>query len=126
MEVLRRHGIRSAMINGGGDVEVMGGRAGRPWRVGIRHPRREGALLGTLELTDGFVVARATMSATSSAMAGATTHPRPPQRLSCGRPAAGIAGGVELEALNGLSLAVMVRGPAWGGHGLRTGPVSRR
>ena len=55
MEVLRRHGIRSAMINGG-DVEVMGGRAGRPWRVDIRHPRREGALLGTLELTDGFVV----------------------------------------------------------------------
>ncbi len=115
MEVLRRHGIRSAMINGGGDVEVMGGRAGRPWRVGIRHPRREGALLGTLELTDGFVVSSGDYERYFIRAGRRYHHILDPRS---GYPADGPQQvslvGVELAALNGLSLAVMVRGPAWG------------
>jgi len=33
---LRSRGVRSAMINAGGDVRAIGDRAGRPWRVPIR------------------------------------------------------------------------------------------
>ena len=56
MEVVRRHGIAHAMINGGGDVEVMGGNRGRPWRIGIRDPRAPDRLLTSLELSRGLVV----------------------------------------------------------------------
>lgn len=56
MQLLKQQGIANAMLNGGGDVVVTGTRAGRPWRIGIRHPRRDGELLATVELTRGWVV----------------------------------------------------------------------
>lgn len=56
MQLLKQQGIANAMLNGGGDVVVTGTRAGRPWRIGIRHPRRAGELLATVELTRGWVV----------------------------------------------------------------------
>ncbi|MEK9134194.1 MAG: FAD:protein FMN transferase, partial [Pseudomonadota bacterium] len=56
MQVLKQRGITHAMINGGGDVAVMGSHQGRPWRIGIRHPRRGDVLLGSVELTQGWVV----------------------------------------------------------------------
>jgi thiamine biosynthesis lipoprotein len=53
LALLASHGISSALVNAGGDLAVMGRPlGGRPWRVGIRHPREDG-LLGVLELTDG-------------------------------------------------------------------------
>lgn len=55
LQSLKRAGIKRAMINGGGDVLVMGGTADRPWRVGIRHPQQPEQLLGTLDLRDGIV-----------------------------------------------------------------------
>ena len=39
MNVLKRHGIDNAMVNGGGDVLVSGALQGRPWRVGVRDAR---------------------------------------------------------------------------------------
>ncbi|WP_020563086.1 FAD:protein FMN transferase [Methylosarcina fibrata] len=47
-------GIRHGMVNLGGDIKVIGPRVdGRPWRIGIRHPRSREALLGTLWLYKG-------------------------------------------------------------------------
>jgi thiamine biosynthesis lipoprotein len=47
-------GVRSGMVNLGGDVRVLGPKPdGSPWRIGIRHPRRRGALLRTVELLRG-------------------------------------------------------------------------
>jgi len=47
-------GIRNGMINLGGDIRVIGPHAdGRPWRVGISHPRRRDTVLQTLELYEG-------------------------------------------------------------------------
>jgi thiamine biosynthesis lipoprotein len=47
-------GIKHGVINLGGDIRVVGPRAdGSPWRVGIRHPRSEDALLDTLLLYEG-------------------------------------------------------------------------
>ena len=37
--ILRGYGLADFHIDGGGDVLVSGHVSGRPWRVGIRHPR---------------------------------------------------------------------------------------
>lgn len=56
-EVLRRHGIASALIDAGGNIVVVGARPdGRPWRLGIRHPRKPGDVMGYVEVKDAAVV----------------------------------------------------------------------
>ncbi|MBI2286547.1 MAG: FAD:protein FMN transferase [Nitrosomonadales bacterium] len=54
-EILRKQGIRNALINIGGNVFALGRHGKRPWRVGIQHPRKPGAL-ATLELRDGEAI----------------------------------------------------------------------
>ena len=53
--ILKQQGIRDALINIGGNVLALGSHGKRPWRVGIQHPRKPGAL-ATLELRDGEAV----------------------------------------------------------------------
>jgi FAD:protein FMN transferase len=57
LEAMARAGARSAMVDLGGNVAVHGrGPADDgTWRMGIRHPRREGRLMGTLRLAEGAV-----------------------------------------------------------------------
>jgi thiamine biosynthesis lipoprotein len=57
MRTLHQHGIRNAMLNGGGDVVVKGQLQGRDWRIGLRDPRAPERILGTVELNDGYVAA---------------------------------------------------------------------
>jgi thiamine biosynthesis lipoprotein len=38
-EILRKAGVEHAFLNAGGDTRVIGDRRGKPWVVGIRHPR---------------------------------------------------------------------------------------
>lgn len=52
VDILRQHSVERALINAGGDVRVLGRRAERPWRVGIRAPRGDG-LLAALALAPG-------------------------------------------------------------------------
>jgi thiamine biosynthesis lipoprotein len=54
-ELLRRQGIHNALINIGGNILALGQHGKRPWRVGIQHPRKSGAL-ATLELHDGEAI----------------------------------------------------------------------
>jgi FAD:protein FMN transferase len=49
-EILRRGGVQTAMINGGGDVALLGTTPTRRWRIGIRHPWRVDALACVLEV----------------------------------------------------------------------------
>jgi thiamine biosynthesis lipoprotein len=50
----REAGAPSGLVNLGGDVGAIGPRPdGAPWRIGIRHPRRPGALIETVELHAG-------------------------------------------------------------------------
>jgi thiamine biosynthesis lipoprotein len=49
IEVLRRHGVRNAIVNAGGDLRAIGRKGGRPWRIGIRDPRGPG-ILASLEV----------------------------------------------------------------------------
>lgn len=52
-EVLRKHRITNALVAVAGDIRAMGKREdGKPWRIGVQHPREAGKLLTTLELSD--------------------------------------------------------------------------
>lgn len=50
--ILRRCGIRNAIVTAGGDSHVLGDRRGRPWTIGIRDPRRAGEVVAVLPLED--------------------------------------------------------------------------
>ena len=55
-EYLREQGVRSALLDLGGNVEAIGAKPdGSPWRLGLRDPLSEG-LIGTLSVTDLAVV----------------------------------------------------------------------
>ena len=54
---LRQSGLNNFMVNGGGDIYVAGLNFGRPWRLGIRHPRKgRQTLLAALDLSDAALV----------------------------------------------------------------------
>ncbi|NOX36845.1 MAG: FAD:protein FMN transferase [Calditrichaeota bacterium] len=55
IDVLRQHGIQQALINAGGDLYCLGSKRGRPWVVGIQHPRQPGAVVAVLQLQDRAV-----------------------------------------------------------------------
>ena len=58
MELLAQHGIISAIVSLGGNVQVLNTKPdGTPWKVGIQDPAdRQGAILGVLEVTDKAVI----------------------------------------------------------------------
>ncbi len=56
VSVLKKKNITSAMVNAGGDMYVLGRKQGKPWRIGIRHSRREGEILGTIKVEDKAIV----------------------------------------------------------------------
>jgi FAD:protein FMN transferase len=56
IHVLKRNKVTHAMINGGGDVEVIGTLRGRPWRIGIRDPLHPDRMFAAVEMQRGFVV----------------------------------------------------------------------
>lgn len=53
--LLRRQGITNALINIGGNILALGDKDGRPWKVGIQHPRQPGPI-ATIELKDGEAI----------------------------------------------------------------------
>jgi thiamine biosynthesis lipoprotein len=54
-EILRKQGIHNALINIGGNILALGRHGDRPWRIGIQHPRKSGAL-ATMDLRDGEAI----------------------------------------------------------------------
>jgi len=54
--VLREHGIANAILDAGGDLRVIGDHLGKPWRIGLRHPRKQGAALGWFEASGDFSI----------------------------------------------------------------------
>jgi thiamine biosynthesis lipoprotein len=53
--ILRSQGIGNALVNIGGNVMALGSKGGKPWRVGIQHPRAP-TPLATLDLKDGEAI----------------------------------------------------------------------
>jgi thiamine biosynthesis lipoprotein len=54
--VLRRARVKYASVDAGGDIRLIGDHRGRPWRIGIQHPRHSDRLLATLSLQNTAVV----------------------------------------------------------------------
>lgn len=52
IEILQRQGIVSAIVTAGGDSKILGDRGGRPWVLGIRHPRQEQSYAVKIPLFD--------------------------------------------------------------------------
>ena len=56
-EIIRKSGIKSALVNAGGNVYVIGSRIDKnAWLVGIRHPRDEENFCALVNLTDCTIV----------------------------------------------------------------------
>ena len=55
VDILRHLGIENAIVTAGGDSRLLGDRRGRPWMVGIRHPRKDGEVAISLPLADEAV-----------------------------------------------------------------------
>ena len=54
--ICREHGIDAGLVNLGGDVRAIGAQPdGRPWRVGIRHPRAPDNAITVLDVVDAAV-----------------------------------------------------------------------
>lgn len=54
-QYLREHKVHDALVNIGGNIIALGSRHGKPWRVGIQHPRKPGPI-AVVELKDGEAV----------------------------------------------------------------------
>lgn len=48
--ILKKRGVTNAIVTAGGDSRLLGDRRGRPWNVGIRDPRKPGAVVAVLPL----------------------------------------------------------------------------
>ena len=111
MQVLKRHDMSDAMINGGGDVLVSGQLQGRDWRVGLRDPRAPERIVGVLELNEGFVAASGDYERCFVRNGRRYHHILNPKT---GQPTMGPHGVAlvsrKLEDINGLGAAIMVAG----------------
>lgn len=114
LQVLERAGVAHALVNGGGDVLVLGSLQGRPWRVGVRDPAAPAQLMGVLELEGRGVVASSGDYERGFVRAGRRLHHILNPRT--GWPTEGVHGVALLarnvDAVNGWGTALMVRGPA--------------
>jgi thiamine biosynthesis lipoprotein len=55
-DLIKRRGIRNALIALAGDIWALGHREdGKPWRIGVQHPREKDRTLAVLELSDKYV-----------------------------------------------------------------------
>ena len=52
VDILRRAGVRNAIVTAGGDSRLLGDRRGRPFMVGIRDPRVDGEVAISVPLED--------------------------------------------------------------------------
>lgn len=104
--LLSRAGSADHLVNGGGDVQCVGGRGpGQPWRVGIADPLRPGRL--------ALVVAARDCAVATSGAAERGAHITDPLT---GRPASGLASltmvGPSLTLADACATAAFAMGPA--------------
>lgn len=56
LEVLRRYGVKAAVVDAGGDIGLLGKKSrGEVWKIGIRHPQVLGETIEVLEVDSGAV-----------------------------------------------------------------------
>lgn len=108
---LEARGVARALLNGGGDVVVHADEPSPPWRVGVRDPREPARLIGLVELRRGCVASSGDYERYFMANGKRFHHVLDPRT---GYPAEGLRGVTlvsdQADAVNGLSVAVMVLG----------------
>lgn len=119
LQALRRHGVRDALVDGGGDIGAMGRLDGRAWRVGLRDPMAPQQLLGAVSLEDGWIASSGDYERSFVRDGRRYHHVLNPRT---GWPTEGVRGlsllAADYRVLNGLGAALMV------GGGERTGWLS--
>lgn len=56
LELLRDAGVEHAFVNAGGDIALIGPKPdGTPWRIGVRHPRRQNEIIAVIPAVGGAV-----------------------------------------------------------------------
>lgn len=55
MDKIRKLGIRDACVNLSGDIMVIGKKNGKPWDIGVTHPRKKGESIAVLPVTNAAV-----------------------------------------------------------------------
>jgi thiamine biosynthesis lipoprotein len=115
IHVLKRNKVTHAMINGGGDVEVIGTFHGRSWRIGIRDPLQPDRLYAAVEMQRGFVVSSGDYERYFDRDGRRYHHILDPKT---GYPTQGPRAvtliSEDLDMVNGLSSSIMVLGMARG------------
>lgn len=51
-KVLLEKGIKDFIINAGGDMIIRGKKGGKPWRIGIQHPRNKGEVIAHIDIEE--------------------------------------------------------------------------
>lgn len=109
--VLEARGVPRALLNGGGDVVAHSDEESPPWRVGVRDPREPARLLGLVELRRGCVASSGEYERYFFKDGKRYHHVLDPRT---GYPTEGLRGvtlvSEQADAVNGLSVAVMVLG----------------
>ncbi len=124
MHVLKRNKVTHAMINGGGDVEVIGTLRGRPWRIGIRDPLHPERMYAAVELRRGFVVSSGDYERYFDRAGRRYHHILDPKT---GYPTQGPRAvtliSEDMDMVNGLSSSIMVMGMARGREMVERNPA---
>lgn len=114
-DFLRSHNIESALIDLGGNVQLIGGRPnGEPWRIGIQDPRKKrGEAICALELRDTSAITAGVYERFAEIDGERYTHIFDPRT---GYPVRNDFSSVTVVSMNGaegdaLSTALMVMGP---------------
>lgn len=55
ISILRKCKIQHAIVSAGGDSRILGDKQGRPWMMGIQHPRKKQAVALALPLSDSAI-----------------------------------------------------------------------
>lgn len=55
IDILQKNGISSAIVTAGGDSRIIGDKNGRPWIIGIQHPRKRDAYALRIPLFDSAI-----------------------------------------------------------------------
>lgn len=55
IQILKQCGIQQAMVSAGGDSRILGDKRGRPWMIGIQHPRKQDAIALSIPLNDSAI-----------------------------------------------------------------------
>ncbi|MBB5211529.1 FAD:protein FMN transferase [Microbulbifer hydrolyticus] len=50
--ILKQHGVQNASVSAGGDARLLGDKRGKPWLIGIRHPRQKSKNAAVIPLED--------------------------------------------------------------------------